>query len=69
MTDEEIKEYEQDYRLCFWRYFDWDTFVNDELKYLHPDHPFIAEVNEWRKTYRNIPDKPNAQLTMSIDNE
>lgn len=52
-----------------WRYYDWQTFINDELKYLPADHPFIQKIYEWKKQYRNIPETPVPQLTMKLDDE
>lgn len=69
MTDEEIEEYKNNYRVCFWRYYDWQTFINDELKYLPADHPFMEKVYEWKKRYTNIPEKPGQQLAMNIGEE
>lgn len=69
MTLDEIEEYKDDYRLCWWRYYDWQTFINDELKYLPKDHPFIKDIYQWKEKYRNIPDVPASQLTLKINEE
>jgi hypothetical protein len=68
MTDEEIEEYKGCYRVAMYRYHDWETLINDEMKYLPVDHPFIQKLIEAMNEFRNIPEKPNRQSRMNFEN-
>jgi hypothetical protein len=54
-------------RRVMYRYHDWETLINDELKYLPADHPFIAKLIEAKNEYRNIPQKPSKQIKIDFD--
>lgn len=69
MPPDEAQEWEGAYRLAFVRYYDWQTFINDELKYLPADHPFMQKVYQWKERYKNIPEKPVQQLALNIGEE
>ena len=67
MTPEEIEEWQGSTRCAMFRYHDWETLTNDELKYLPADHPFIQKLVEAKEKFKNIPEKPNKQTKMNFD--
>lgn len=71
MTQDEVEEWQGAYRLAMYRYYDWQTFINDEMKYIPEDHPLIQKILEAKESgrFHLIPKKPQTQLALPINQE